>query len=440
MADNQTTSDQGTTAPTPTTTSSVPQQPQPLYFDDQDILDLDLDEMYNNTIVPLDLIRSYLGDRPQESRINAFYRMTGLPVVAPVEGNGIQFYSPGYDPELNLDMTVQQQYANIAALVTSDTTFVATQLDVRENNTQKYYKPIWAAGTLNATALSIASTFIRSFSKQLTDGIVFPALDKGQEQTINERINYLQVFYSDILQQINNGDLTTLVKSKHYLRPFVVDPRIASAVQPRANSICAPFLGDKSQTKLFDSPNGTPTYLRRPYIERVISSRISNSLNSNNINNNQAAGQAFMDQLATTIQNNKTLTNQDLINFSTDQQGYFNSEINIFNRYFRLMRAVLNKLYYAANNLMYVIHNINWQPVPDSTKGPEGGGTMNAVNPGDGGRNVGIPGSPPFNPHWELDIINATAQKYVNQALYDIGVAVTVDPGDFAFSNLDDTV
>jgi hypothetical protein len=418
-------------AAAPNPTGPIPHQAQ--FYDDQDILNIDIDELYTNLITPIDQNRSYLGANPQESRVNAFYRMTGLPVVA-TDLSG--FYSPGYDPNLNLDKTSQAKYTNIANAIIANTNFTSTQLDVRENNTQKYYTPIWSAQTLNAVALAIGSVFIRSFEKQLTDNIVFPAIDKGQEQTIDDRIAYIERFYSDEITQINGGDTTTLLRSKHYLRPFIVDPRIASAVVPTKNNICAPFLYDKSQTKIIDNPNGGSTYLKRPYIERVITTRLSNSLNSNNANNNQASTQSFIDSLSTSIQSNQAITDQGLLQFSTSQKQYYSSEIMIFQRYFRLMRAIIKKLHDSIDNIKEVSTNMNWQPVPNPQSGPEAGATLNPVI-NDGNRNADYQSR---NPNYELDILDAMTRNYIDQAQFDVGLSGMTDPGDFAFSNLDDTV
>jgi hypothetical protein len=410
----------------------IPHQPQ--FYDDQDNLNVDIGELYTTLITPIDQIRSYLGQNPQESRINAFYRMTGLPIVA-TDGSG-QYYSPGYDPNLNLDVISQSKYTNIANIIIANTNFTSTQLDVRENNTQKYYLPIFAAQTLNAIALAIGSVFVRSFEKQLTDGIVFPAIDKGQEQNIDDRVNYITAFYSDEIAQINGGDVATLMRSKHYLRPFIVDPRIASNVIPTKNNICAPFLYDKTQTKIIDNPNGGSTYLRRPYIERVITTRLSNSLNSNNPTNNQAASQSFLNALSSNIQSNQAITDQGLLQFTANQTQYYSSEIMIYQGYFRQMRAILQTLHDSIDNVMDVEKNLNWQPTPDPKLGPEAGGTLNSVS-NDGQRNANYQTR---YPNYELDILDAQARNYIDQAQFDLGLSGTTDPGDFAFSNLDDTV
>jgi hypothetical protein len=226
------------------------------------------------------------------------------------------------------------------------------------------------------------------------------------------------------------------MRSKHYLRPFIVDPRIASNVIPTKNNICAPFLYDKTQIKIIDNPNGGSTYLRRPYIERVVTTRLSNSLNSNNPTNNQAASQSFLNALSSNIQSNQAITDQGLLQFTANQTQYYSSEIMIYQGYFRQMRAILQTLHDSIDNVMDVEKNLNWQPTPDPKLGPEAGGTLNTVS-NDGQRNANYQTR---YPNYELDILDAQARNYIDQAQFDIGLSGTTDPGDFAFSNLDDTV
>src|ERR1700733_3501396 len=95
---------------------------QQQYKSDQDIFNIDFDQLYTNFITPVDAIRSHFNalvpssqelntPQYQESRCHAFYRMVGFPVVAD-DGD---FYSPGYDPNLNVDSDSLAAYQKIAA-------------------------------------------------------------------------------------------------------------------------------------------------------------------------------------------------------------------------------------------------------------------------------------------------------------------------------------
>src|SRR5260221_854893 len=185
--------------------------PQPKFFDDQDIFDVDVDDLFNKFISPIDQIRSHFNaianntqelNTPdyQESRFSAFYRMMGFPVVASVNN----FYSPGFDPNLNMDKDSLSSYSNIANKVINNLDFVRNQLDPRELNVEKIYKKAFATGGITSTAITIGSAFIRSFEKQFTDEIGPIKLDKGQVQTVDARNKVLNVFYKDQLSAITS--------------------------------------------------------------------------------------------------------------------------------------------------------------------------------------------------------------------------------------------
>lgn len=414
--------------------------PKNQFYDDQDIFNIDIEELYKNLITSIDQNRSHFNaliDNSQdlntadyqESRCHTFYRMTGFPVVS-TTGGDTTFYSPGYNPNANIDPDIQSAQAKIVNQIKSNTDFITKQLNVRENNVQKYYKPIFSSGGLTSVAIAIGSTFIRSFENQFTDDLEPLEFDKNQEQTISDRNKEIGLFFNDLLSNINNGNIIELLKSKHYLKPFVVDPRIDLSIRPIKNRVCVPFLSDKSQAKIVDSPNGTSTFLKRPYIERVITTRLSNSTNSNNSGNSQTDTQPFIDEISKLIQSNTTVTDQNILDFANNQTDYFKSEILIFDRYFRLMRAVCDKLHQSIIDIEYVRNNINWQPTPNQKLGPEAGATLNETDPNDIARNSA----------YEIDIISATQKKYIEEAAFDLGLSTGKDLGDFAFSNIDDTV
>src|SRR5690606_18662028 len=100
------------------------------HLDDTQGIDLNIENLYNRFILPIERIRSFssavMVDRPvikssdelvnnaantanvnplkpQESRAHAFYRMIGFPVIAQTG----EFYSPGYDPSLQTNQRVK---------------------------------------------------------------------------------------------------------------------------------------------------------------------------------------------------------------------------------------------------------------------------------------------------------------------------------------------
>lgn len=427
-----------TGALTPPSQTTVPQID---YYDDQNILQVDFDALYTTFIQPIDATRSHFNalvpsskelntPQYQESRVHAFYRMMGFPVVA---SNG-NFYSPGYDPNLNTDQATQQQHASVLSAITSDTTFLSQQVAPREQ-IFRTYQTLFNMGGTTAKAVDLGSYYIRSFANQF--GSTAPLVyDPAQIQTISDRLTNIIPFYSLLLNATVFGNLTNanLLASNHLLKPFVVDPRIDNGIRPISNRICAPFLYDKSQTKIFSTQT-----IPRPFIERVISIRY----NSQNLLTNPGGssssgnqGNNILAQVTTDIEANNNITDPGLLAAITNPlSALHTNELQIFDNYLNTMRAIITAVVQAIQSVEKVRLTINFQPVPDTKTGPEtgvnGGNTLDQIVPND-----------PNNMTYETDIINQTYNSYVNdlsQAL-DVGLQGVPDPGDFVFPNITDTI
>ena len=411
--------------------------PQAQYLDNQDTFKIDIDDMYNKFIVPIDALRSHynaivpsaqntITATYQESRAHTFLRMIGFPVVAPSGA----FYSPGYDPNLNTDITGQKTNMQTAAALKADSDFIQSQ--AAREGVPNTYGPVFSFGGINATAISIGSIFLRSFAEQFTPNLPPLSYDAAQTQTIQARIDYITKLFtvtsSTFTAQI--PDISTvkpLLQSTHIIKPFIVDPRIDSSVRPAANKICAPFLLDKSQTFIFGSQNSTPVGLKRPYIERVIATRF----NSTNITETNT--QPFVNAIISQIQQGSDVLDQDLINIiSNPNYSLYQSEYQTFNEYVKAIRALIELLHDSIVEAQEVLHLMNWQPQPNPSNGLEvgsNGGTIVQPTPGD-----------PNNKQLENNVIKLTQSQILDELSYDTGSGTTPDPGNFAFSNIDDTV
>jgi len=398
---------------------------QSLYYSDQDILYISIDDLYNNLIVPIDKIRSHFNatipvatvagsgqlNEPeyQESRCSAFYRMLGFPVVAP---DGSALYSPGFDKSLNSNPDTLNSYKQLANLVISST-FTTQQLNFREQIFRNY-RNIFAAGGNNAQAVMLGSWIIRSFSHQFSDSITNPLQADPQTQNIDLRATYVLNFFPSVS--------TTLFQSVHLLKPFVVDPRFDFYVKPVANRMAAPFLPNKSDT-VFDasSPN-----LLRPYIERVISVRF---------NTKDFAQDSATLQATETIIKDSNINDPTLINSLGNLLGKLhNDELSIFQEYVKLIEALIDTLVKSIKIVETVTTQINFQPIPDPQNGPETGIPGNKLNP--------ISPTDTNNLQIEYNYVSAKVKKTFSDLVLglDTGLQGQADPGDFAFSNLDDVV
>jgi hypothetical protein len=407
--------------------------PQSQYYDDQDIFQLNFDDLYNYFISPIDKIRSHFNalnpnsqelntPQYQESRCHTFFRMIGFPIVAP-DGT---FHSPGFDPNLNTDTNSTAAYQKIDTTIINNTN-LKTQLNDRELLVY-FFRNIFLNGGVYAQGITLGSLYIRSFSKQFS-GTAPLIQDPNQTQIIDERVSAITNFY---MYQINanNINLTTFqnnLDSVHLLKPFIVDPRIDAAIHPATNRICAPFLKDKSQTKIFIDPSGAATYISRPYIEQVITTRFNNQ----NVTNKPTT--AFINKIITDIKNNDNITDPDIINITSNTLSQlYSSELIIFNNYFKVIRIIIENLVSSIKSVQYIQQNINFNPIPN---------TQNGIEVGiDGGELAPLDPNDPNNKQIEDDIILLTQKKYLNDVSFDAGIQGVPDLGDFVFSNLNDIV
>ena len=321
----------------------------------KDIENLDISDLYNQLIVPIELIRSQSASEGYlESRCNAFYRMIGFPVVS----NSNSFYSSGYDINLNKNQSAIDKKDNVIKEIINDKSLSLKQLDVRERN-YKLYSNIFSVGGFNSTALAIGSLFIRSFDKQFgsTEPLEY---DKSEIQTVSQRVFELSSMYQDIQPEaLALLESLGLQKSIHTLKPFIVDPRIR--ISPSDNLVAAPFPKDASEIKKFGNASSFP----RPYIERVISIRCSNQ-NTSSISPN-------LKNIINNIKNDKTIVDSYLLDVANNPQSEMQtSDITIFGSYLKLLRSIINSLVFYIKEILHSRQIINFQPVPDAKLGLEG--------------------------------------------------------------------
>jgi hypothetical protein len=407
--------------------------PQRKFTDDQNVATIDIDEMFANFITPIDQIRNHvniLGQTPptqlgsinyQESRCSAFYRMIGFPVTS-LNANG--FYSPGFDPNLNTDSSAASVNKTIADKVIADTAFIQ-QLNTREA-IYRGSNRIFNSGGINAIATTLGSIYIRNFSNQFNNTIGPLDNDPSQVQTLSARNDAITKFINDSKIAADIAAFNPeLLPSEHILKPFVVDPRVDSNMKPAANRICAPFLLDRTQTKIFNAGAGAAASipLKRPYIERVISVRFNN----NDVITDSATSIATMTEI---IKNDINVIDPDLVAaFNAPLNALYSSELVAFNQYFRIMRALIGLLYDSINAVENVRAEINFRPIPNQAGGIESGGKLDVIIPGDGN-------------NWEKEhnYLSQSIAQISQELSFDVGLQGIPDTGDFVFSNLDDTV
>lgn len=416
-------------------TPSAPPPSQYPYYDNQDTFDPDIDELYSGFITPIDKVRSHFNalipgsqqvvtQNYQESRCHAFFRMMGFPIASKHNG----FYSPGYDPYLNLNTSSQNSNTQIAnAVVAPGTDFLYSQYQ-RETQTQSIYTPVFNNGGINATAIAIGSMHIRSYATQFTDGLGPFEFDAAQiQKNIPARQSDIDSFFSSFTATFPSqyANITqSLLASTHIIKPFIVDPRIDNAVKPNANRIAAPFLLDRSQLKIFDGQSQAAIILKRPYIEFVLSTIY------NNTNIQQLAASTYVTGIKNAIMASDP-SDQALLS-AVSNSNLTQTGISVFAKYLKMIRSLVTLLVQSQILLETTRLNMNFQPIPNTTYGVEAGATGATIP-------TPVPGDP-NNTLVEASIINAQAQQIMQEFQLDVGINGVPDPGDFAFSGVDDLV
>lgn len=388
--------------------------PRGAHTDDQDIFDLNMGDLVKSLIVPIDAVRSQTpGDGFLESRLNAFYRMMGFPVVK----SNLEFFSPGYDVNLNTDQTGLFEHELITKSIASNQKLVSQQLAARED-VYKKFNNIFANGGFNSRTLALGSLYIRSFEGQF--GSTGPLeFDSKQVQLVNQRITELTKYYSvnaTKAAQLVALKPTGLLSSCHPLKPFVVDPRIQ--ILPDTNLIAAPFLKNSSQLACFNGSSYS-----RPYIERVISLRLNNK--------NTVKSSVNINKIIDDIKADNSVTSAVLLNIASNpEKNLQNSDVVVFNNLFKIIKALVKELIKNIKEVADVQQTINFQPIPHPAKGIEGEMKILGVEQDNNNQEI------------EKNIIELYNKTSLDVCAFslDLGAQGKVDEGSFVFSNMDDIV
>lgn len=396
-------------------------------FTNSQTFDIDINQFYNEVINSIDQIRSHVSisksaqvlaalikalsnsqnttsnpgtdpytfiskiftnpKNPQETRCHAFYRLLGLPVVAP---NGM-LYSPGYDINTNTlqDPTVRQQHFNVINNISKDLFAV---MDARENINNAFLGIFSLSNqsstipNINASVLSLSSVSggnVRKFSASISQSSdPFDTVLSNQSYTIgnqngqvfNSVSNALLTDYlgpdgyapATILNHIQPLQQSPLFVRAHILKPLMVDPRSDFTVNPPNGIICAPFATDKSKTLYAQD-----IYLTRPYIETICRFRCNPSLNQNNQTAGAGAQSSRYQDLQAYIKNTNNVRNQDLLAKIAQDPGQ-TIEDQMLLKYLNIMNSMVNILSDSIKVVQAAETEHQWIPIPD-VRGPEYG-------------------------------------------------------------------
>jgi hypothetical protein len=413
-------------------------------FMDGQNYDLDIQQLYSSFIQQIDQVRSHVSvinntsaqsittihnnfilidPQPQESRAHAFYRLIGLPVVA---SDGSQFYNPGYDIEAfsnTPNSTDQQIHKNAIGIAAAG---LYPLMDARERYVQDI-RQVFAVQDISSAVVALSSQVPRHFNffgSQAAD----PFAQNTSDQTYSVASRNLAntANFTDYQDASGNSISSSDMRGKfafqrsHFLKPFMVDPRIDLTVSPDTGLVCVPFTIDKSKTKLRDD-----AYLYRPLIENICRSRLTLPPSQDDLTQTFQQAQTYLKN-----QNVSGLVDPNLL-----AKIYANTNTTIAQdvllKYFNFMRSMIDRL---AESMEYLAslsngsgfgsstNSFQWLPIPN-TNGPEFGSTTASINPND-----------PLNTPGDKALLQLQYQVQLDQ-LYQktAGVSASSDLGNFAF-------
>lgn len=252
--------------------------------DDIQTSEIDLEKLYEAYIKKIDQLRSLASSQPfggeqitgsgtqsfvslsgfNESRVHAFYRYLGFPVL----GQNDSFYNPGFDP---LSSSTARAEKKQAVKTGFDQSSIKSSVLAREDSFVRRMK-IFASQDSSASAYSLCLAIPRNIS------LIDPDKDTLDTDLQTEFIKERQVRLEDIKRILNTIDSNliasivrnqdTILKPSHILKPFIVDPVVESSVQPVKNRVCVPFVPSKGA---YYEPNKK---LSRSGLELIIKERL----------------------------------------------------------------------------------------------------------------------------------------------------------------------
>lgn len=380
--------------------SDLPQQIIDQGFEDTESIDRDIDNLFQRFISPIDKIRS-IAEAPTgrlqsnqkqhgikelkvnpvnflESRVHAFYRLLGLPVVA-----NDKFYNPGFDPQprnnLNkdsVDFSLDQK--------SLETMFL------REQHF-KSFSQMFNAQNLESTLFALVQTHPKPFN-MLEDDTKARNID-GRSISIEElkiKLPSLSNAIDKAFASFNKRMGFNLNSVKHIIKPFAVNPAIDFTVMPIDNKICVPFLPDLKSTKISANPD---VFLPRPGIEFILRARLKDTMPDplfmtdvqKIITQEKSPNPSFADDIDANVlkdtlealadQNN--ITDPEVLNMFS---SFSTTQVLVAKQLIKTLKVVIREIHNAMHDIEKAKERITFLPVSDF-KGFEYGGVLKESQP-----------------------------------------------------------
>lgn len=303
-----------------------------------------------------------------ESRMHAFLRNVGFPVVAP---NG-SFYNPGHDPNQKNSLYKRQNVNNNLRFQGNS---ILKLLQKREDNFKKRQEIFNRQDDVSIVyALLMRKT--RPFLSAKTGQN--PLYPDEQTTPLNNRKQEINDFNLDVVIP----DIVTNVP--HILKPFIVNPFLESKVEPeQTRRVAVPFLGSTDELVTGKDERGNKTKAIRPLLEQVIMNRLQVNetdttfiKSAQNILQKKSASDSTSDIKAALL----ALSGQDSLASVNDEiidaiQDFTTLESRIILTLVKAIKASIGELLAALRDIEAIRAKISLQPIPDKSgpEYPEGG-------------------------------------------------------------------
>jgi hypothetical protein len=430
------------------------------YLDDVQDLNLDLNKLYNDWIVPIENIRSKTvinvsagpkigkegviddsgeSQEPQESRAHAFLRGLGIPVVA---SDG-KFFNPGFNPKKT--SAQQQEILSISGNVAQ----VVRVMQAKREIDTKARRNIFRNAGQDAALFSLALSLPEGQKKfnNMKEG-ADPLEKDSQELSIPNRHTIINKVYTKNAD--GNFDAfsekeTFSVGNSHMIRPLTTDPLICSTVRTRDRQLCVPFPENNN-----DTYKSQKLKLKRCGLELIIRLR----LKQRSVPEDAAAALSFPEIKDVIGDNTMGISTQQLKQlkaalgnldpYAPSVDDMINAsnfiELRTLDEYVRTLKGVIIIYAQALDTIKRVSSEITWVPFCRD-RGPEGGTQM-------------IPGFAvprKFLKSWELErrIIGLKARAQIAKNQQNLGSVTDdgqpsdedkIDYSDFVFSQHNNVV
>jgi len=358
-------------------------------IDDYQSIELNIDGdggLISKFIRPIDEIRSKSSPEPtgpldqqdatpandlKESRAHAFYRLLGLPTIAP---NG-KYFSPGYDTRVRSDLSLQEIREEINDAIPPN---VKRAISARESEARERYA-YFANRSVNTAVYGLALATPKGQKPINMIDASINALEEADEQLFE--IESRNSFITTRFMQKDESEITNTFSSvRHKLRPFMTDPVIDANVSPNSGSanvrIAAPFISEdqaeESKGKLLRRC-GLEFILRLRLRERSLEELAEEQ--SDNIDLS-----LFPDEIAV---NESVLLNTLLeLGISRDDisklSGSSLLDVQTIQDLTKTYKGLIGEYVGAIETIENVYKDINWSPLPEKG-GPEKGTKINNI-------------------------------------------------------------